>query len=294
MFRNAFGRFHPTHAAAILVWLGAAIPAAAQYGAEIVSYDAGTTPAANFLGPWTNPATAIGEPERFSAEETPFPSIVSPFSPPFSPNEAVSVGEAGHITVRLSHFAIPGTGVEIGVFESVGLEMDFENFVATTPVATFGEDFANVEVSANGTDWRSLGTVLFNRPTNGYADLTEPFSSTPGSALSDFQRPFEAELSEFAGLPYSDSSGNDVLDVLAGSGGGTWLDISSTGLPRVGYIRFSVPDDLTATGQNFELDAVSIAHGAVGRPVPEPATSCGAISVAALMMLRSGRRRRNA
>jgi hypothetical protein len=215
---------------------------------------------------------------------------VSPFSPPFSPNEAVSIGEGGHITLRLSHFVIPGSGVEIGVFESVGLQMDFENFVATTPVATFGEDSAHAEVSANGTTWRSLGTILFNRPTNGYTDLSDPFSSTAGSALADFQQPFEADLSEFAGLPFSDPSGNDVLEVLAGSGGGTWLDISSTGLPRVGYIRFSVADDFTSAGQNFELDAVSIVHGAVGSPVPEPATWTGAALLVTLT-IRFRRRR---
>jgi hypothetical protein len=286
MFRNLDFKLNSAHAATILFWLGVVIPAAAQYGAEVVSYDAGTTPVSGY----TNPSTAIGEPERFTGEGV-FPSIVTPFSPPFLTSEIVSIGESGHITIKLSHFAIPQTGLEIGVFENAGLEMDFANGTATDPVSTFGQDSAFVEVSSNGMNWRSLGTVLFNRPTNGYTDLTDPFSSTPGSALADFQQPFEADLSEFAGLPYSDPSGNDVLEVLAGSGGGTWLDISSAGLTRVGYIRFSVVDDLNAgIGQNFELDAVSIAHGAVGSSVPEPASWTGAALIAALMM-RSRRRR---
>jgi hypothetical protein len=40
----------------------------------------------------------------------------------------------------------------------------------------------------------------------------------------------------------------------------------------VGYIRFSVPDDGNPSiGQNFELDAVSISHAALGgATVPEP------------------------
>jgi hypothetical protein len=267
-----------------LFWLSADIPATAQYGAEVVSYDPGTTPASGF----TNPATALGEPERFTGEGS-FPSIVSPFGPPYLSSELLSVGEGGHITIKLSHFAIPQSGPEIGVFENAGLEMDFANGTALDPVSTFGQDSAIVEVSANGTIWRSLGNVLFNRPTNGYTDLTDPFSSTPGTSLSDFQQPFESGISEFAGLPYSDATGNDVLDVLAGSGGGTWLDISGTGLPRVGYIRFSVPDDFTSTRQNFELDAVSIAHGAVGAVIPEPGTSNGALLMTVLTI---GYRRR--
>jgi len=75
-------------------------------------------------------------------------------------------------------------------------------------------------------------------------------------------------------LRYFDAGGTDVLDMLAGSGGGTWLDISGTGLAQVGYIRFTVPIDLTpGVDANFELDAVSISHAALGgATVPEPAT----------------------
>jgi hypothetical protein len=57
------------------------------------------------------------------------------------------------------------------------------------------------------------------------------------------------------------------LELLAGSGGGTWLDISPTGLAQVGYVRFSVPGTIS---ESFELDAVSISATAVGGRVPEP------------------------
>ncbi|MCI0332531.1 MAG: hypothetical protein L0228_04840 [Planctomycetes bacterium] len=268
--------------ATIVFSFGASFSAMAQYGAEVVSYDAGSSPAPGY----TTASVALGEPERFTGEGV-FPGIVSPFSPPFLTSEIVSVGDDGHITLKLSHFALPQAGLEIGVFENVGLVMDFANFTATNPVSTFGEDSAMVEVSANGTEWRSLGTVLFDRPTNGYTDLSDPFSGVPGSALADFQQPFVADLGDFAGLPYADPSGPDVLDVLAGSGGGTWLDISSTGLPRVGYIRFSV----AGAGANFELDAVSIARGAVGRPVPEPTMTVIAATLIA-SVVNSFRRRR--
>ena len=111
----------------------------------------------------------------------------------------------------------------------------------------------------------TIGPVPADVPTNGYTDLTDPFSATPGSALSDFQKPFVGGLSSFNGLSYP-----DILSLLDGSGGGKWIDISTTGLAEVGYIRFSVPPGLNSPN-NFELDAVSISHAAMGAAtVPEP------------------------
>jgi len=243
----------------------------AQYAASVVSYNAGATPVSGF----TMPSAAIGEPERFTGEGA-FPGVVSPFNPPFLANEIVSVGEGGHITLRLSHYAIPQeSGPEIGVFENIGLvDVNFPSGEAGSPAGTFGPlDSAVVDVSADGFDWVSLGCMTFDVPTNGYTDLTNPFAVAPSSVPSDFQQPFVGSLSSFDGLPYFDASGPDMLELLAGSGGGTWLDISGTGLAQVGFIRFSVAEDFDANSRlNFELDAVSIAHGAVGTlVVPEPA-----------------------
>jgi hypothetical protein len=92
--------------------------------------------------------------------------------------------------------------------------------------------------------------------------------------VSDFQQPFTGSLASFDDLKYCDAAGPDILELLAGSGGGTWLDISPSGLAQVGYIRFSQPDDSSAaTSLNFELDAISISHAAVGAAVvPEPSS----------------------
>jgi len=247
-------------------WLPAS-QAAAQYAVEVVSYAPGTTPAAGF----TDLSAPLGQPERFTGEGS-FPGVVSPFSPPFQSNEIISIGEGGSLTLRLSNFVLPQTGPEIGIFSNVGLiDTDFPNGQASSTAGTFASpDSAQVEVSENGIDWESLGTTIFENPTNGYTDLTNPFSSTPGSSLADFQQPFTGSLSDFENLAYSPG----ILGLLAGSGGGTWLDISGTSLTQVGYLRFSVADDGDLmTGLNFELDAVSIATGAVGAAtVPEPMT----------------------
>jgi hypothetical protein len=243
--------------------------AAAQYAAAVVSYNAGTTPAAGF----TTPSAALGSPERITGEGS-FLGVVSPFNPPFLTSEIVSVGEGGQLILRLSHYAIPqATGPEIGVFENVGLiDTNFPNGVAGSPAATFGIDSALVDVSANGTNWVSLGNIAFDIPVTGFTDVTDPFASIAGSVPSDFQKPFTGNLNSFNGLRFFDAANPDMLELLAGSGGGKWLDISGTGLSQVGFVRFSVADDLNATSRlNFELDAVSVSHAAIGAAVvPEP------------------------
>jgi hypothetical protein len=253
-------------------------PVTAQFAVEVLSYSAGTNPAPGFIVP----ASAIGPPERFSGEGV-FPGVVSPFSPPFLNSEIVSIGEAGQLTLRLSHYALPqAVGPEIGVFVNAGLfDADFPNGRAGSPPATFGVDRAMVDVSENGADWVSLGEFTFDIPTNGYTDLSDPFSAVPGGVESDFQQPFVGSLADFDGLAYSHPSELDMLELLAGSGGGTWLDISGSGLAQVGYIRFSVPNDMTATNFKFELDAVSISHMALASAtVPEARTAVTAITLA--------------
>lgn len=261
----------------------------AQYAAQVISYNQGTNPSTGF----TTSSAALGEPERFTGESV-FPGVVSPFNPPFRSNEIVSIGEGGQITLRLSNYAIPqGAGaLEIGVFESVGIaDTNYPNGQAGSPATAFGPDKAFVEVSADGIGWISLGNILFDVPANAYTDLSDPYSSSPGTALSDFQQPFTGNLLSFSGLPYSHPSNFDMLDLLNGSGGGAWLDLSGTGLPQVGYIRFSVPDDGNPSiSQNFELDAVSISHAALGAAtVPEPVAMTLIMTGLAFLALAFGR-----
>jgi hypothetical protein len=200
---------------------------------------------------------------------------VSPFSPPFGADQIVSIGEGGEITVRLSNYANPQSGglPELGIFGNVGLtDLSYPNGLAGTPATTFNGviESATVEVSADGSSWYSFGNVAMDVPTNGYTDVS-PFSAVPGSSLTDFQQPFVGSLSSFDGKNYSP----DILNLLGGSGGGKWLDISSSGLSHVGYIRFSIVDDGNAnTKLKFELDAVSVSHAALGSAVvPEPSAA---------------------
>jgi hypothetical protein len=243
----------------------------AQYAAQLLSYDQGMTAAISFT---TTPSAALGEPSRFTNDSM-FPSVVSPFSPPFAPEQMISIGEGGEITLRLSKYAMPQAGglPELGIFGNIGInDSNYPNGIADTPARTFSPtlESAKVEVSADGTSWYSFGNVGMDIPTNGYTNVSDPYSATPGTNLTDFQQPFVGSLSSFDGKNYA-----NMVNLLAGSGGGKWLDISGTGLSQVGYLRFSIADDgNSSTKLKFELDAVSVSHSAMGGAVvPEPAAA---------------------
>lgn len=260
-------KFLPVLATLLLVAATAAPSRAGQFAIEVVSYDAGVGASPGF----NDPASALGSPTRYTGVGV-FPGVVSPFNPPYLTSELVSIGEGGHLTLRLQSFAVsqPG-GLELGVFVNVGLiDDDFPNGQVGDPPGAFGIDSALVDVSEDGLDWHSLGLHTFDVPTNAYTDVS-PFSTVPGSILSDFGLPFDGTLADFAGLRYSDPGNPDVLSLLNGSGGGNWLDLPSGG--QFAYVRFSVPDDGDPfTSASFELDAVVVATAAVGVQAPEPGT----------------------
>lgn len=282
--------FRHTSTAIIQIICLAAIfstPTYGQYAVQVTSYDQGSTPA-EILGSdppafFNQQAAALGSPERITGEGGNYPGAVTPFNSPFLPNEIVSVGEDGHLTLRLSNFAIPQPdGPEIGVFTNSAIfDVDFPNGVAGDPIAQFSVDSAEVDVSEDGMTWIALGEILFQGISNGFNDVAQ-------TVLSDFQLPFTDPIESLAGLNYSDGSGDDILSRLDGSGGGTWIDISSTGLDQVGFVRFRVSDDNDdATSLNFELDALSIASSAVGTATPEPTGICLVVFAAiALVFLR--------
>ena len=126
----------------------------AQYAVEVRSYDAGTTPAIEFGSglPFNLTSSALGEPSRYTSDPL-FPGVVSPFSAPYKRDQLLSVGESGHVTLRLSNYALPQPGGhEIGVFGHASLiDVAYPAGQAGDPAAAFGVDSAFVEVSEDGT-----------------------------------------------------------------------------------------------------------------------------------------------
>ena len=164
-----------------------------------MSYDAGLTATVGF----TNTVAAPGPREQFTGEGA-FPGVVSQFNPPFLASGLVSIGEAGQLTLRLSHYVIPQAGgPEIGVFSNVGLiDFDYPNGVAGSPASTFSFDSAVVDVSEDGTSWVSLGSVEGVCRPMVIPISRIRFPRCLAARRANPQAPFTGGLSSFSGLPY--------------------------------------------------------------------------------------------
>jgi len=208
--------------------------------------------------------------------------VLTPFNGAFSPSQYVGVGQGGSITLQFAS-PVKGTGFALGIHTASGLiDFAYPNGSAgatATPYTTPRR--AMVEVSADGNVWKNLGTFDLNNPSNFYATgVTTPgFQSTvSGGTLADVQKPFTGSLSSFNGENW-----NGMLTTLNGSAGGNWVDVSSSGLSSVGYVRLSVPN-----GSILYLDGVV---GVPAAAAPEPA-SLGVMGLGVVGLLLRRRRGR--
>ncbi len=255
-----------------MCYTGTQARAADPWADSVVSYTQGSDPVSGF----TDPLSTLGSPERFSGEDTPFPSVVSPFSPPFRPHEIVSVGAGGWLTVRFDEPIVDDVrnpfGVDLLIFANAG-------FIGAgqvgAPPAMFGVGgTATIEVSADGLSWASLGDHALDLfPTLGYQD-SGPFDGAPGSVRTDFTRPVDPSigLADLAGLTLA-----QLVDLYDGSGGGIGFDLAPTGLSEITFVRVA-----NHSGEAFEIDAFADVS------VPGP----GGVTLLASVGVCSSRRRR--
>jgi len=250
--------------------LAAASPAGAVVTASsVVDYQPGSATS------FTKPAAALGLP----VGDTTFGAL-TPFNPPFKDDHIVIVGSGGSITLRLSApVAAGGAGPDIGVFSNNGL-IDVSpggTGTAGSPAATFSPpSAARVSVSSDGQTFVPLSAApsVFANPTNFYTDVSiDNYSAPIGNAVADFSKPFMGTLSDFGGLTYQ-----QMVQLLGGSGGGTWLDVTGTGLSSVEYVRFDVP---AGAGERLVLDAVTT--------VPEPAAGLVLLMTSSFLIRRRAR-----
>jgi hypothetical protein len=193
----------------------------------------------------------------------------------------VVVGEAGSLTLRLAA-PVGGPGAALGVFVNNGL-VDVStdgSGVAGSPPTTFSplpKAVVSVSAAAGGpfVPLNGGAAVTFENPTNAYVDsaITNYFQPL-GTQLADQSAPFTGHLADFADETYA-----QMLLRLGGSAGGTWLDLSGTGVSEVQFVRFDVP---AGAGYRMVVDSVSA--------VPEPAATGFAAVAGALVALRRGRR----
>jgi hypothetical protein len=274
----------------ILFSLAAAIPLSLPQLAHAITTDAVAdyapgSPGDQFSAPYQNGgAPATGLPSTLDASFD--PTNVTPFTPAYDAAAVTLVRPGGHITLHFAQTVSDNAGRDIGVFGITGIaagsDSSGNSVVASAGPATFSESQAIVSVSQTGAPGSFVALnnglpIPFNIPANAFLNSTLTYdsqfgfvsSATGGTTPANFLQPFNGSLADFSGLSYT-----QILALLNGSAGGTWLDLSTSGLPSINYIRFDVPAD---ADYQFFLDGVTA--------VPEPA-SLGLLSLGSLLLLR--------
>jgi hypothetical protein len=230
---------------AVSGWFVAPSVTVAQFATSVISYERGTGFAANF----TNAGTALGAPAASSG--------VTPFAPPFSTSQLVSVGAGGWLTLQLStpieHNESHPFGIDFLIFgNSFFVSTNGTGSNARATGALFTSSISTrVEVSADALTWFVLDPTL--APTVGTLFPTDG-TGNPQTALNP-----ALTGGDFAGLNLS-----GVRSLYHGSAGGTGFDLSwardgdgnPVELSGASYVRIDVLSGRT------QIDAVSV--------VPEP------------------------
>jgi autotransporter-associated beta strand protein len=196
---------------------------------------------------WTGiPSGTTGAPEGF-------PGVVSAFFPPFDVDQVLEIGIGGRLELQFPEPINVTFAPAIGVFTNAGLvDSNYPSGTASDPATTFGSGEADVRVSQDGTTWVDLGLQNLDNPQNYYANA-EPYDFVPPTEpqLEDYGKPFAGNLDSFDGESYS-----QIIATLDGSAGGTWLNLSASGLSQVNFIEFCEPNCLPE-GSHLGFVAVS-------------------------------------
>jgi hypothetical protein len=248
---------------------------------QVVTYTQGAGVGNDFVtgSPFNDPLTTLGEPTRFTSPSS-FGGAVTPLNAPFRANEIVSIGRGGQLVVKFQDPVTNDPGNPFGIDLLVFGNSFFTGSLASPSGTASGiaSEGGTVEVSADGVNFFAVpGAADGLFPTNGYADLTDPFSPAPGAVPTNFTLPVDPAFNPI-GKTYA-----QILAGYAGSGGGLGIDLAPTGLSSISYVRVSNPADAQAVP---EIDAFADVA-----PVPEP-TAAATILPATVLIAWQIRRRR--
>jgi len=239
------------HRLAIVVLL-AALPVSARaqspFATNVVGYAPGSSPAAGF----TNAASALGEPTRFTGGPF-FPQAVTPFQPAFMTNELVSIGAGGELVVAFDHDVLDDPRNPFGVDLIVFGNAFFGDAAYPTgmPSGLFAEG-GQIAVSSDGVSWVTVPGIDADgfAPTCGWIDAS-PYATVPGLEPSDFTRPIDPSITLASMIGREWTAVRDMYD---GSGGGAGIDLAPLGLASIRFVRVRVP---VGAMQSAEIDGFS-------------------------------------
>ncbi len=239
----------------------------AQFASGVVSYNPGTGFSPNF----TNSSAALGAPASGSG--------ITPFAPPFSTSQIVSIGAGGSLTLQFNTPIVNNPadpfGIDMMIFgNSFFVVTGGSGSSAVTSGAIFTSTVSTrVEVSADGSTWFTLDPSLAPNvgtlfPTDGSGSSFVPVN--PALTGGDFN-----------GLNLS-----GIRSLYGGSAGGTGFDLSwardaagnSVDLQSASFLRIDVLSGRT------QIDAISV--------VPEPGSLALAGAGAAIALTTILRQRK--
>ncbi len=238
----------------------------AQFADAVISYNSGT----GFAAGYTNASAALGAPASGAS--------VTPFAPPFSKSQLVSIGAGGEITLQLDTPVLNDPSDPYGInFILFANEFFVESGSGTVNGLFYHTATVLVQVSSDDSTWYTLNPSLAPQagglfPTDGSGNPQIPVN--PSLTLADF-----------TGLNLA-----GIESLYNGSAGGTGYDLAwaedsngnSVDLASADYIRIEVQSGV------LDLDAVSV--------VPEPTVWALALFGAGLFWLcrRTGKRGKTA
>jgi hypothetical protein len=198
-------------------------------------------------------STVLGAPTRWTGEGTETPTVVSPFAPAWMPDEIVSIGAGGSITVAFETPILDDPdnlfGIDLIVFGNAGfIDMAWPAGVCG---GLFGADGGAISLSEDGVSWVVVENVAADGPwpTLGWLDAG-PYDESPGQIPSDPTRPVDPALD----VASVDGFTHDELVALYnGSAGGAGIDLQSAGLASAIAVRIDVPEDAFLS---VEIDAL--------------------------------------
>ncbi|MGH7242233.1 MAG: hypothetical protein ACREJD_02310 [Phycisphaerales bacterium] len=254
-------------AAAAGVFVVASGALASPYATSWSGYSPGSNPNASY----SDPVAAIGSPTRYTGVQYHYEGAVNPFFSAFDPQDLVAISPGGSLTLSFDHDVYNRADNPFGIDFNV-----FGNwfYAASSGVAEYkyGDNGGNIEVSKDGLNWVAVNTrVTDGYATLGYVDTFIADQAPAGKIPTDFTKAVD---------PSFNPIGKSLAEIIAGyngSGGGTGVDISSTGLDFIRFVRISNP---IGNVGNINIDGLA--------EIPAPA----ALPLLAYACLIAPRRRR--